>query len=83
MVKSRPRSRHCELGSTDSAIAIESGAEKEQSRHFTREQSDEMSRIQAIDTHTTRKIRTIEFGLMNSDSLHSFPNVDTSRLGNG
>lgn len=66
------RSRHCELGQTASAVAVESGADKEQSRHFTREQLDEMSRFQTIDIHTTRKIRTIKFGLVDSDSLHSF-----------
>ena len=64
-------------------FAVESGADKEQSRHFTREQLDEMSRFQTIDIHTTRKTRTIKFGLVDSDSLHSFPNVDTSRLSNG
>ena len=72
LIKRVECSRHCESRQTASAVAVESGADKEQSRHFTREQLDEMSRFQTIDIHTTRKIRTIKFGLVDSDSLHSF-----------
>ena len=44
---------------------------------------DEIRRRQTIRIHPARKIRTIKFGLVDSDSLHLFPNVDASRLSNG
>jgi len=83
LIKRVERSRHCEFGQTAFTIAVESGADNERERHFTREQLDEMSRFRTIDIHTTRSIRTITFGLVGSDSLHSFPDADTPRPGNG